>query len=736
MTQVTASTRKHVWLTGTTHLWLAAMVLLLPMRLLANPGSFNYPKAKKGDVVDVYHGVKVPDPYRWLENPDSPESRAWIEAENKITFAFLNSIPERDAIRKRLTELWDYERYGLPHKEGSAYVFSKNNGLQNQSVIYVGSSLKTTPRVLIDPNKLSDDGTVALTGTEFTHDGRLMAYGTSASGSDWQEWKVRDVASGKDLNDTIKWVKFSEASWTRDGKGFFYSRYEEPKKGQELESANYFQKLYYHKLDTPQAQDKLVYQRRDHKNWGFSGQVTEDGKYLIISVWRGTEQNNQVFYAELQDKTWNVTELIKGYHAQYNFIFNDGYVFYFFTDNDAPRGRVIAIDIRKPHPGQWKEIIPQEKATLRGVSEVGGRLVASYLKDAHSEIKVFDHDGSFVRTVDLPGLGSAYGFGGKHDNPETFFLYTSFTDPGTIYRYDVTTGTHTVWRRPDVKFNPDDFETRQVFYHSKDGTLVPMFISYKKPLTLTGDNPTLLYGYGGFNIPITPGFRVKNLAWMDMGGVYAVANLRGGGEYGKAWHEAGMKLNKQNVFDDFIAAAQWLIENKYTRTDKLAIHGGSNGGLLVGACLTQRPDLFGAALPAVGVMDMLRFKEFTIGWAWVSDYGTPDNEDEFKALYAYSPYHNLKPGTAYPATLITTADHDDRVVPAHSFKFAARLQETQSGSAPTLIRIQTKAGHGAGKPTSMQINEVADMWSFLVKTLDMRVHLPGADRKATTDVPN
>jgi len=704
---------------------IAGGLLAAPVRLLADPGSFNYPKAKKVDAVDTYHGVKVPDPYRWLEDPDTPEAKAWIEAENKITFGFLESIPERDAIRERLTELWDYERFGTPSKEGDVYVFSKNDGLQNQNVIYVASSLDAQPRVLIDPNKLADDGTVALKGTEFTEDGKLMAYGTSASGSDWEEWQVRDVATGKDLDDKINWVKFSGASWTKDSKGFFYSRYDEPKEGEQLESVNYFQKLYYHKLGTPQSQDKLVYERPDHKDWGFGGYVTEDGKYLVISVWRGTERKNLVFYSELGDKEWKVTELVKEFEAQYDFIFNDGYVFYFFTDSNAPRGRVVAIDIREPHPSKWKEIIPQTKATLRGVSEVGGKLIASYLKDAHSEIKVFEHDGTFVRTVDLPGLGSARGFGGTHENPETFYTYTSFTDPGTIFRYDVNTGKSNVWRRPKVKFNPDDFDTKQVFYKSKDGTTVPMFISYKKPLELTGDNPTLLYGYGGFDIPITPGFSVKTLTWMDMGGVYAVANLRGGGEYGKEWHEAGMKLKKQNVFDDFIAAAEWLIDNKYTRSDKLAIHGGSNGGLLVGACMTQRPDLFGAALPAVGVMDMLRFKEFTIGWAWVSDYGTPDNEDEFKALYAYSPYHNLKPGTSYPATMITTADHDDRVVPAHSFKFAAQLQEAQSGPAPTLIRIQTKAGHGAGKPTTMQIEEVADMWSFLVKTLDVKVDLPG-----------
>lgn len=721
-----------------TYLGLIATGLILSIgasQLAADSGPFRYPKTKKVDAVDTYHGVEVPDPYRWLEDPATPEAKAWIEAQNKITFAFLESIPEREAIRARVTELWDYERFGQPSKEGDFYVFSKNDGLQNQNVIYVAESLDATPRVLIDPNKLSEDGTVALTGVEFTDDGKLMAYGTSASGSDWQEWRVRNVASGKDLNDHVKWVKFSSASWTKDGKGFFYSRYDEPKEDEKLEGVNYFQKLYYHKLGTPQSQDKLVYHRPDHKDWGFGGSVTEDGKYLIITVWRGTERKNQVFYSELVDKEWTVTGLVKEFEAQFDFIHNDGYVFYFFTDQDAPRGRVVAIDIREPHRSKWKEIIPQAKATLRGVSAVGGKFVASYLKDAHSEIKVFDPDGTFVRAVELPGLGTAVGFGGEFEDTETFYSYTSYSDPGTIFRYNTETGESSIWKRPNVKFNPDDFDTKQVFYTSKDGTTVPMFISYKKPLRLSGANPTLLYGYGGFNIPIRPRFSVKTLAWMDMGGVFAVANLRGGGEYGKEWHEAGMKLNKQNVFDDFIAAAEWLIENKYTRPEKLAIHGGSNGGLLVGACMTQRPDLFGAALPAVGVMDMLRFKEFTIGWAWVSDYGTPDNETEFKALHAYSPYHNLEAGTAYPATLITTADHDDRVVPAHSFKFAARLQEVQSGSDPTLIRIQTKAGHGAGKPTTMQIEEVADMWAFLVKTLDMEPDLSAAKKKKVEIAP-
>lgn len=689
--------------------------LVGPDKLLA------YPKAGKSDVVDAYHGVKVPDPYRWLEDPDSPETREWIEAQNRLTFGYLEQIPERARIKERLTELWDYEKYGLPQKRGDRYFFSKNDGLQNQSVIYTVKSLDDEPEMLLDPNKLSEDGTVALSGRAVTEDGELMAYGLSTAGSDWQEWFVRDVETGEDLGDHLKWIKFSGASWTKDNRGFFYSRYDEPDEAAKLQQTNYYHKLYYHRLGTPQSEDVLVYHRPDQKEWGFGGSVTDDGRYLIISVWKGTLRKNLIFYKNLEDDDSEVVELIKEFEAEFSFIDNDGPVFWFKTDLDAPRGRVIAIDIRKPDRSNWKEVIAQAHETLRGVNVVGDMFVASYLKDAHTEVRVFDINGTFVREVAFPGLGSAYGFGGKREDTETFYVFTSFTDPGTIYRYDMTVGRSDIFRRPRVDFNPDDYETKQVFYKSKDGTRVPMFITHKKGTKLDGNNPTLLYGYGGFNAAITPYFSVSRLVWMEMGGIYAVANIRGGGEYGKEWHEAGMKLKKQNCFDDFIAAAEWLIANKYTSTPKLAIQGVSNGGLLVGACMTQRPDLFGACLPAVGVMDMLRFHKFTIGWAWVSDYGSPEDPEEFKALYAYSPLHNLKPGTVYPATLITTADHDDRVVPAHSFKFAAALQEAHSGTAPVLIRIQTKAGHGRGKPTKMRIEETADVWAFLVYTLDMKI---------------
>ncbi|MBN3946360.1 MAG: S9 family peptidase [Nostoc sp. NMS7] len=688
-----------------------------------------YPSSHKSDQVDNYHGTLVADPYRWLEDPDSEETRTWIEAQNQVTFGYLSEIPTREKIKQRLTKLWDYEKYGIPFKEGESlgdgssdrYFYFKNDGLQNQSVLYTLKTLDDQPKVLLDPNKLSEDGTVALSGLSISEDGKLLAYGLSTSGSDWQEWKVRDVETGEDLQDHLKWIKFSGASWTHDHQGFFYSRYDEPNEKTQLEDVNYYQKLYYHQLGKLQSEDILIYHRPDQKEWGFSGGVTEDGRYLIISIWLGTDSKNLVFSKDLTNPNAEVVELINQFEADYSFIDNDDNVFYFRTDLNAPRGRVIAIDTKNPAPENWREIIPQSAETLESVGILNNQFVADYLKDAHSQIKIFDLKGAFVREVELPGLGSAGGFGGKRNDTETFYIYTSFTTPGTIYRYDMITGKSTVFRQPQVDFNPADYETKQVFYHSKDGTKVPMFITHKKGIKLDGNNPTYLYAYGGFNASMTPSFSVSLLVWMEMGGVYAMPNIRGGGEYGEEWHQGGMKDKKQNVFDDFIGAAEWLIANKYTKTDKLAIAGGSNGGLLVGACITQRPDLFGAALPAVGVMDMLRFHKFTIGWAWTSEYGSADNPEEFPALYAYSPLHNIKPDTAYPATLITTADHDDRVVPAHSFKFAAALQEAHTGNAPTLIRIETKAGHGAGKPTAKIIEEAADKWAFLVRTLDVEV---------------
>lgn len=690
--------------------------------------SFHYPQARKSGQVDDYHGTKVADPYRWLENPDSPESREWIEAENKLTFGYLEKIPSREKIKERLTDLWNFERYGVPHKEGGVYFMSKNNGLQNQSVLYSLPSLGGELRVLLDPNTLSKDGTVALKGYAIRDDGQFMAYGLSSAGSDWEEWRVRKVSAPEDTGDLLKWVKFSGASWTKDGKGFFYSRYDEPKETEKLQTLNYFQKLYYHRLGTPQSDDLLVYERPDQKEWMFDGDVPEDGRYLIISIRQGTDTRNRVYYKDLKPKDGSelnikggspVVELLNEFDADYTFVENEGETFYFRTDLDAPRGKLIAIDLAHPERKNWKTIIPEAKETLHGASLVNHQFVANYMQDAHSAVRIFGLDGKLVKDVKLPGIGTVSGFGGKKSDTETFYSFTSFTTPGVIYRYDLASGESSIVREPKLKFDPTQYETKQIFYKSKDGTRVPMFITAKKGVKLDGNNPTLLYAYGGFNISLTPAFSPGNMVWLEMGGVYAQPNLRGGGEYGEEWHKGGMKLKKQNVFDDFIAAAEWLIENKYTRKEKLAISGGSNGGLLVGACLTQRPDLYGAALPAVGVMDMLRFHKFTIGWAWVSDYGSADNPEEFKAIYRYSPLQNIKPGTRYPATLVTTADHDDRVVPAHSFKFAATLQGAQAGPAPVLIRIETKAGHGAGKPTSKIIEESADRFAFLVKNLGM-----------------
>jgi prolyl oligopeptidase len=676
-----------------------------------------YPKTQQGDTVDDYHGTKLADPYRWLEDDNSDETKAWVAAQNKVTFGFLDTIPEREAIRRRLTKIWNFEKFGVPTQREGQYLFTRNSGLQNQSVLYVTASLADEPRELLDPNKLSTDGTVALTSYSLSDDGKYLAYGIAASGSDWQEWKVRTVANAQDTTDHLKWIKFSDVSWTPDSKGFFYSRYDAPKEGEKLTGVNYFQKLYYHKLGTPQDDDQLIYERKDQKEWGFDGTVTDDGRFLVISIWRGTERKNQVFYRDLKQANAPIVELISGFDAQYELVGNDESKVWFRTDLDAARYRLISIDVTKPERTAWQEVIGQNDDVLESVHLVGERFFASYLHNAHSQVRTFDLAGKPLGEVKLPGIGAAVGFGGRREDKETFYAYTSFTNPTTIYRYDIAKGESSVFRAPKVDFDPNDFETRQVFYSSKDGTQVPMFITHRKGLKLDGRNPTYLYGYGGFNISLTPAFSVSRIAWLEMGGVFAMPNLRGGGEFGREWHEAGMKNRKQNVFDDFIGAAEYLIREKYTSSDRLAIAGGSNGGLLVGACMTQRPDLYAVALPAVGVMDMLRFQKFTIGWAWVSEYGSADDASQFATLVKYSPLHNLKPGTKYPATLVTTADHDDRVVPAHSFKFAAALQAAQAGDAPTLIRIETSAGHGAGKPTKKLIEEAADVYGFIVKVL-------------------
>ncbi len=699
----------------------AVLAVQFPQLLTAGE-PLSYPDTRRVDHVDTYHGREVADPYRWLEDDvrTSKDVEAWVAAENKVTFAYLEAIPEREPIRKRLTELWDFEKFGSPFKTGGRYYYRHNSGLQNQYVLYTMDTLDGEPRVLIDPNAWSKDGTVALDGTTFSDDGKYLAYGVQDAGSDWRTWRIMEIETGKILDDELKWVKFSSTSWTKDSKGLFYSRYDAPGEGDEFQSLNLNQEVYYHRVGTSQGDDVLVYRRPDHPDWGFSAEVTEDGRYLILTVWKGTDDKYRVSYKDLTEPYGMPLDLIDNFDNEYSFVGNDGPLFFFKTDLDAPKKRLIAIDIRQSARENWQEVIPEDENVLTSVGFVGNLFIAKYLKDARTQVKLFGMDGGFVSEVELPGIGTASGFGGKRTDTETFYSFSSFAVPPSVYRYDLITRESRLIRQSKVKFDSDQFTTKQVFCESQDGTRVPMFITHKKGIELDGNNPTLLYGYGGFNIPLTPRFSISRLAWMEMGGVYAVANLRGGGEYGEKWHKAGTKLNKQNVFDDFIATAQWLAENRYTKPERLAIQGGSNGGLLVGACMTQKPDLFGACLPAVGVMDMLRFHKFTAGRFWVDDYGSADDPDEFKALLAYSPYHNLKKGAKYPATLVTTADTDDRVVPGHSFKFAARLQEMQSGAAPVLIRIETRAGHGAGKPTSKIIEEIADQWAFLVENLGMR----------------
>jgi prolyl oligopeptidase len=674
-----------------------------------------YPHAPRVHQIDDYFGTRVSDPYRWLEDIDSPQTQRWIAEENALTESELSTVPDREKICARLTELWNYERRSVPQKAGELYAYYRNTGLQNQAVLYVTRDLAEPGRILLDPNTFSVDGTVALSGASFSDDGARLAYSVSASGSDWQEWHVRDVATGTDLPDIIRWSKFSSAAWRRDGSGFYYSRYDEPApNGQQFKEANFFHKLYFHRLGTPQSADVLVYERPDHKDWNLFATTTEDGRYLIVEASRGSDPNNRVFLKDLA-ADGQVTELIGDGEARYSYLANDAATFYFLTSDSAPRGRIIAVEASGT---QIREIVPQTADSLDNASFFGDTIIAAYLRDALAYVTVYDLNGRRLRDVALPGLGSVSGFGGKRSQRETFYAYTSYTDPTTIYRYDVTHGLSTRVFVPRLAYDAGAFVSEQVFYVSKDGTRVPMIITAKRGTPRDGTAPTILYGYGGFDISVTPAFSSAMIVWLEMGGAYAVANLRGGGEYGEAWHQAGVKENRQNVFDDFIAGAEYLIESGWTSTPKLAIHGGSNGGLLVGACMTQRPELFGAALPSVGVLDMLRFQRFTIGWAWTCDYGSSDDPQDLPTLLAYSPYHNVHKGTRYPATLITTGDHDDRVFPAHSFKFAAALQYAQRGDAPILLRVEMKAGHGAGKPTSKLIDEAADRHAFLVKVLD------------------
>ncbi len=667
-----------------------------------------YPTTAMVDQTDEYHGTSIADPYRWLEIDTAADVEAWVKAQNKVTFDYLAQIPYRKQIADRYAELFNYPKYGIPQRAGEYYFFAKNDGLQNQAVWYVQKGLNGTPEVFLDPNAMSKDGTVAVSPIGISQDDKYFAYAKSSGGSDWQEIHIIEIATKKELPDVLKWVKFSGAAW--HGNGFFYSRYPEPAKGAELSGNNQYHSIYYHQLGNPQSKDKLVYEDRQNPNFYHYGNVTEDGKYFIMYVAPGTD-GFATYYKDLI-KDGPITPLFTGYNNKSSVVHNIGSRFLVLTDIDAPNYRLVEVDIAKPDKANWKEIIPQRDNLLQSVSTGSGKLFVNYLVNATDRYYQMNYDGSNRQEIQLPGLGSAGGFGGKEDDPVQFYAFTSFIYPNTIFRYDPATGKSEAFFKSDLKFNPEDYTEKQVFYTSKDGTKVSMFLVHRKDLKMNGKNPTQLYGYGGFNISLTPSFSASRLILLENGGVYAMPNLRGGGEYGEEWHKAGMLDKKQNVFDDFIAAAEYLIAEKYTSPDKLAIAGGSNGGLLVGAAMTQRPELFAVAFPAVGVLDMLRYHKFTVGKGWIPEYGSSEDPEQFKYLIKYSPLHNLKPGVRYPSTMITTADHDDRVVPAHSFKFAAQLQQAHQGDNPVLIRIETQAGHGAGKPTSKVIEEQADIWSF------------------------
>jgi prolyl oligopeptidase len=690
---------------------------------LLSTEAISYPKAHTVDQVDDYFGTKVNDPYRWMEDVDSPEVQEWIEQENRLTRSILDSVPQRQAMHQRLMDLINFERYTAPVRKGTRYFYTHNSGLQNQNVIYWTEGLPGEPNVLLDPNTLSSDGTVAISGLSISDDGLLSAYSIADAGSDWVKWHVRDVTTGEDRPDIVAWSKFSSASWLKDGSGFFYEGYDPPE-ADALKAANYFHKVFFHKLGTPQSEDQLIFDRPDDKEINVAAEVTEDGRYLILYETKGSSPNNQLSIKDLERPHDPVVRIATEADAIYSPIANDGTRFWIHTTFEAPNGRVVSVDLAHPGRDDWKTILPESSNHLDSVSMIDDTLIANYLANAQSLVELHSREGSLLEQLTLPAIGTAVGFAGKRTDTETFFQFTNFTTPAAVYRLDMKTRRSTIYRQPRLKFNPDEYETTQIFYTSKDGTRVPMFLSHKKGLARNGMNPTLLYGYGGFNISLRPEFSSANLLWMEMGGIYAQPSLRGGGEYGEAWHEAGTKLVKQNVFDDFIAAAEWLIANQYTSPEKLAISGGSNGGLLVAACEIQRPDLFGASLPSVGVMDMLRFDKFTIGWAWKTDYGSPsEDEAEFRAIYRYSPLHNLRPGTEYPPTLISTADHDDRVFPAHSFKYAAALQAAQAGTKPVLIRVETRAGHGGGMPLAKRVELVVDQFTFLLRELKMQTNL-------------
>jgi prolyl oligopeptidase len=681
-----------------------------------------YPVARKVEQVDDYFGTAVSDPYRWMEDVDSGELKTWVDAENELTQRYLKQIPLRATMQKRLMELINFERYTAPSRRGARYFYSHNSGLQNQNVLYWQKGLDGEPKVLLDPNTFSEDGTVAISGISITDDGSLAAYSIADAGSDWVKWHVRDVTTGEDLPDVIEWSKFSGASWLKDGSGFFYARYDAPaadaSEAEALKTANYFHKVFFHKLGTPQSEDKLIFDRPDDGELNLGAQVTDDGRYLVLHQSKGTSPNNELSVKDLQRPDAPIMRLIDTADATYAPINNDGTLFWLLTTLDAPNGKVISIDLNNPGREHWKMVIPEGKNKLSDISIIDDTFIVNYLADAQSLVELHRIDGGLIERLTLPAIGTAHGFSGLREDAETFYQFTNFTTPGVTYRLDMKTRKSTLYRQPKLLFDPALYETKQIFAMSKDGTRVPMFISHKKGLVLDGAAPTLLYGYGGFNISLMPEFSPSLVMWMEMGGVYAQASLRGGGEYGEAWHEAGTRVRKQNVFDDFISLAEWLITNKYTAAKKLAISGGSNGGLLVAACELQRPDLFGAVVAQVGVMDMLRFDKFTIGWAWKEEYGSPSEDaTEFAAIYKYSPLHNIRQGVSYPATLIMTGDHDDRVYPAHSFKYLAALQEAQVGPNPILIRVETRAGHGAGMPLSKRIEATVDQFAFMAREL-------------------
>lgn len=702
-----------------------SFVFLMFMAPILAAAQLQYPATKKGETVEDYHGTKVADPYRWLEDDNSEETKAWVQAQNKVTFDYLATLPQRDKIKKRLEELWNYPRYSSPSKKNEYYYFYKNDGLQNQAVLYRQKGLDGKPEEFLNPNTLNKEGIAALGSTSFSKSGKYFAYSVAVAGSDWQEGYIMETATKKILTDKIRWIKFSGFSWKGDD-GFYYSGYDQPDEKTKLSKQNQNHKVFYHKLGTDQSQDELIYQDKEHPLRYHGAGLTEDKRFLILQVSEGTS-GGEIWYWDLQDPTQDKFNLlIKGFDTEPDVIDNYSNRLLVRTNDGAPNYKVVLIDPKNPGKENWKTIIPEKEEALQGVGTAGGYMFASYLKDASTKVYQYTYNGDLVREIKLPGIGSAGGFGGEKEDKEFFYTFSSFSTPPSIYRYNIATGESVLFRKTEVKIKTDDFVTEQVFFTSKDGTKVPMFLTYKKGLVKNGQNPVLLYGYGGFNIPVTPGFSTSNAFFIEQGGIYVSVTLRGGSEYGEKWHKAGMLENKQNVFDDFIGAAEHLVKEKYTNSQKIAIRGGSNGGLLVGAVMTQRPDLFKVALPAVGVLDMLRYHKFTVGWGWAVEYGNADSARQFPYLYKYSPYHNLKQGVSYPATLVTTADHDDRVVPAHSFKFAARLQEYHTGTNPVLIRVDVNAGHGAGKPTSKQIDEATDIWSFVMYNLGMPFREPSA----------